>query len=40
LGDAIFGDAVRRASGTASGAAASRHFRRRLAGWLRERSPA
>ncbi|HEX7479300.1 MAG TPA: TetR/AcrR family transcriptional regulator [Polyangiales bacterium] len=40
LGDAIFGDAVRRASGTASGAAASLHFRRRLAGWLRERSPA
>jgi TetR/AcrR family transcriptional regulator, repressor for neighboring sulfatase len=38
LGDAIFGDAIRRASGTAPSPQSSREFRRRLAAWLRERS--
>ncbi len=39
LGDAIFGETIRRASGSAApGPQGSRDFRRRLAAWLRERA--
>ena len=36
LGDAIFGDSIRRASGTEAGEAASREFRGKLAAFLSE----